>query len=163
MGVHPRSVSGPTASAVLVALVAMSTGLAACYPHYDPSCNDSPPIGSNLRVAIVDQDGVPLCQEPLVLVVEQPRASIAPRELTRVEGQFANVDESGRVDFVGGDTCNLWIHTGPDWQACGVEVEVHLDYPGCEPVDLTWTWRDNFEANGGDGRGWLVPVRLECR
>ena len=145
-----------------VAITTMSMGLAGC-SHYDPNCNDPPPIGSSLQVVLVDQSGRPLCEEPFVLLASQPRASIAPRELTRVEGLFANVDESGRVEFVGGETCNVWMHTGPDWQACGVEVEVHVEHPGCEPADVSWTWRDNFEADNDTGRAWLVPVRLVCR
>lgn len=130
-----------------------------------PGCADDGHVSlasiHNTFVYLFDEAGEPRCADGGVRVTQGGGDQfVAPRPgtvtVTRGDGDRPTfvTDSSTRQ-------CNLFVTRIGQAQCTNVPVIVRVDVPGCEPQEVSMTWRENVARYGPAGN-YNFPVTLRC-
>ncbi len=134
--------------------------------YLDPGCrpsNDTPLTWATLgNIGLFHQDGRPLDRSARVLCSQGASgveaASVNPHGLTAV------VVGEGTLRVVQGSARNLY-DCGINsiiLRNCSLPLRVQVEARGCDPIDLLWSWDDNYRFGPRSDISFHVPVRMRC-
>lgn len=151
---------------VSFALLALACG--GCVSHeFDdlPGCPDDGEIRiatiHNTFVYLFDEAGIPRCADAGVQVTQYGRDQFTyPRPGTVTVTSGDGIHPSFVTDL-GTQQCNVFTTRIGQAKCTNEPVVVHVDVPGCEPQEVSMTWRENVARYGPAGN-YSFPITLRC-